>query len=587
MKKSKLLLVLASTSLLVSCGGGNSTSKGNGGANNGVCDNSYNYEAATTKESEEALATIKEISKALFGSCEEGVDYEYDAEYDTYVTSAIWENSTIEKAGKEAEEYVPDCFKYDSEYPSGVTELFGVEFYAAYFLSNNSDLCVDVYAFDTEDGNVAVEYDVYVLAEDIDDPGEDDDDDPIDGPLEGAITYGDGDCIQATKEIATNLFGTAEEGEDWDYYSLNDYYYVMCIWTDEAGKNIAPSIAIEEAVEYLPAGAYVDPEYPAENEDGVYGIYYLWADGKVNIDIYAYEEEGYGTIVEYDIYLLEDEPGNDNPSNPGGDDPTGDYELTYGNSQCISMIEGIAQNLFGSAVSGEDYDYDSDYDIYWTACIADAETYEKAVTEGIEYLPAGCKEDPSFPRENESDYAAAYYLSANGEVSIDIYAYDTDDGIAIEYDVYLTGESGDSGTGTGGTTDEGDTGDGEKFASLSFEGYTSADSAKFDRSISAGAVTFSATLGTNSSGNDPMYYKSSDSLRLYWGNTLNITVSSGYYITAVEIVRTSDAPSDKIHELDKMVPSTGTWNASDGVGTLSIGGTNTTNVSFSVNATKG
>lgn len=558
MKKAKSLLVLASTMLLASCAftleGQSSISK-DVSSNTPTC-SSFNTEFNTTsKDNAECLFIIQSISKELFGSAVEGVDYEYSEDYDSYSTSAVWECKP-EKAIEEAKDYLPSCVTVDLENEGGYFDFFGFEFWAAYYFGPSGNTCVDLIAF-ADDGETFVEFDVYVAKEEEEDPDEPAGDDP---------TYGDPQCIAAIEEISSKIYDGDTEMYDYD----EDYgiYYTYAEYTDKT-----PEQAIKDAELYLPAGAKIDPDYPAENEENVYGIYYLSANGEVSIDVYAYEGEDC-TYLEYDVYLT-------SSIIQGGEDDEDD-----GLEQAEKLMQGICTNLFGSATYGEDYAYDEDYELFYTYAEVNGTPAENIKT-APNYLPAGCRIDPDYPGYEEDGEYGVYYLSANGEVSIDIYSYVDDGATYIEFDVYMTdslypGGDDEEDVG-GGEIETGEDSNGTKYASLNLSNL-GADGTKFT-SQSAGVATFTASVADGA--NDPTYYSTGSSLRLYWGNKLTISVDPSYYITKVEVERSNDNPGDKILGLESLVATGGSFSVDGTYGTLTTSGTSTNSVSLSVNATKG
>lgn len=543
MKEAKSLLVLASTMLLASCA---FTLEGQSSINKDVSSNaptcsSFNTEFNTTsKDNAECLYIIQSISKELFGSAVEGVDYEYSEDYDSYSTSAVWECKP-EKAIEEAKDYLPSCVTVDPENEGGYFDFFGFEFWAAYYFGPSGNTCVDLIAF-ADDGETFVEFDVYVAKEYEEDPDEPVVDDP---------TYGDPQCIAAIEEISSKIYDGDTEMYDYD----EDYgiYYTYAEYTDKT-----PEQAIKDAELYLPAGAKIDPEYPAENEENVYGIYYLSANGEVSIDVYAYEGEDC-TYLEYDVYLT-------SSIIQGGEDDEDD-----GLEQAEKLMQGICTNLFGSATYGEDYAYDEDYELFYTYAEVDGTPAENIKT-APNYLPAGCRIDPDYPGYEEDGEYGVYYLSANGEVSIDIYSYVEDGATYIEFDVYMT-DSLYPGEDEGADIETGEDSSGTKYVSLGLENLTSETSVPFT-SQKAGDATFTASVGTGTA--EPKYYSNGSSLRLYGGNVFSVSVESGYYISKIEIKSSTDGTLD----LTSLTPSAGTFDINGTVGTLSLDNKTTSTVDF-------
>lgn len=406
-----------------------------------------------------------------------------------------------------------------------------------------------------------------------------------------------------TKQIAFNLFGSSVEGADYVYDEDEDLYYIPVAWGDGA----TPSTAIAEAPEYLPSGVSLTHEVTYDEKQ----YYYLTTYNKeeVAIDIYSYQSTTDGTIVEYDIYLDTNYTGGstnssssverpntsspDNTSNPatGGDTnpPAGAYNTaTYKSAQCISTAKEISNALFGSAIYDEDYGYDDSYDLFFVSALwGEDSTLKSAIDEAVTLLPAGFVADSKPTYDSESDYYYAYY--SKGAILVDVFSFEVEEGVAVEYDIYLDEDAIDiptdtptdepTGSNSGTISDS----EGNTIATLSFEGYSVEDYGNKEfTSQKIGSVTVSASKGSGT--NQPLVYTVGDALRLYSGNTLTVKADDGVTISKI-VVNCTGIGENKVKDATNLTVSGGTYTATTTTGTVvSITGST---IVFTQSATSG
>lgn len=110
--------------------------------------------------------------------------------------------------------------------------------------------------------------------------------------------------------------------------------------------------------------------------------------------------------------VVEDEKSDSSLSEENQDD-----------SRLIEIVKGIANNLFGSSVEGEDWVYDADYDVYLTGAVIPGVTPDEAILAAESFLIEGYTLDTEpFYSEEYGDYEA-YFSYDNGSIYVDALAY--------------------------------------------------------------------------------------------------------------------------------------------------------------------
>ncbi len=98
-------------------------------------------------------------------------------------------------------------------------------------------------------------------------------------------------------------------------------------------------------------------------------------------------------------------------------------ELDPIEARLIEIVKGIANNLFGTSVEGEDWLYDADYDVYLTGAVIPGVTPDEAILVAEEFLIDGYTLDTEpFYSEEYGDYEA-YFSYDNGTIYVDALAY--------------------------------------------------------------------------------------------------------------------------------------------------------------------
>lgn len=375
-------------------------------------------------------------------------------------------------------------------------------------------------------------------------------------------------CEYVAQQIATNLFGSAVFDTDYMYDESEDMYYIPVQWDGDSAQT-----ALDEAPAYLLDGVKCDEAASYNSELEYYFAYYSY--DEVLIDIYSYDDSDYGIVVEYDIYLDEENGGttgeDTGESSSESDDNPSDGTATYNSASVISVTKAIATSVFGEAVLGETYDYDDTYDLYYVAAtVSDVASLSAAMTEAVSLLPSGLTCDTESTYDSEGYYYAYY---SKDDVLIDVYAMDDEEGYYIEYDVYLDEEEDDptGGSTTGGTTAGGTgtgttTSDGYTIATLSFAGMAAENSSADFSSTKVGAVSFAASEGTGS--NTPVVYGNGDALRLYSGNKFTVTIDSGMTIDKI-VINCTSIGENKVQDATKFTVTGGTYTSTTTTGTVS------------------
>ncbi|GEM_PF-3719118 len=395
-------------------------------------------------------------------------------------------------------------------------------------------------------------------------------------------------CEYVAQQIAMNLFESAVLDTDYMYDASEDLYYIPVQWGGDSAET-----AIGEAPAYLITGAECDQSASYNSEDDYYFAYYSY--DEVLIDIYSYDDSKYGIVVEYDIYLDEENGGGstDDPTTGGEDDNPSSGTATYTSASVISITKAIATSVFGEAVFGETYDYDDTYDLYYIAAtLTDVASASAAMTAAISYIPSDCTCDTKATYDSDDDYYYAYY--SKDDVFIDVYAMDDEEGYYIEFDIYLdeeddtTGGSTTGGSTTGGTTTGGTgtgttTSDGYTIATLSFSGMSTEENGSIAfTSSKVGSISFAVAQGKGS--NPPLVYTYGDALRLYASNTLTVTADSGVTIEKI-VINCTSIGENKVQDATNFTVTGGTYTATSTTGTVvSITGST---VVFKQSATSG